>query len=130
MPNLITQHEDYTRWVHLPCRTARSIEANLLVCLICRKPIMEGEATKQLNRGGKHGVRHQTCGQAVSACPYVVDLTEPLQHEMPATRNEDLFPNESTGNTGRGRKRSTPSYSATAAEESMSTARDPRVRRA
>ena len=127
--NLITQHEEYTRWVHLPCRTAEIVEANLLVCLICRKPIMEGEATKHLNRGGKHGVRHQTCGQAVSACPYVVYLTEPLQHELSATRNEDLFPNDSSGSSGRGRKRSAPSSSSAASDENMSS-RDPRVRRA
>jgi hypothetical protein len=132
--NLITQHEMYTRWVHLPCRTAEAAEANLLICLICRKPIMEGEATKHLNRGGKHGVRHQSCGQAISACPYVVDLTEPLQHEdLPAARNEDLFPSEGNTTSGRGRKRSAPSSLADAGaldHDGTTSPRDPRVRRA
>ena len=63
---------------------------------MCRKPTTEGQETKKLNRGGKHGVRHIPCGQSVSSFPYVIDLTEPLEAvEAPAaTRNEDLFPTD------------------------------------
>ena len=74
-------------------------EGNLTLCLVCRKPIEEGEATKKLNRGGKVGVRHESCAQSVSSCQYIVDLTKTVTEELPAKRNEDLFPcDRLTGN--------------------------------
>ena len=108
----------------MPCRNTPVREDNVQICLVCRKPIADGEETKKLNRGGKRGVRHASCGQSVSSCPYVVYLTGPLEAvEMPpATRNEDLFPRDCE----RGRKRSTPCSPTTCGDESP---RDPRLRR-
>ena len=79
------------------------------------------QETKKLNRGGKQGVRHIACGQSVSSCPYVVDLTGSLEAvEAPgATRNEDLFPTD----CDRGRKRAAPAGSGN------DSPRDPRLRR-
>ena len=81
---------------HYPaCFLSRNTPArkgNLIVCLICLKPIADGDASKKLNRGGRHGVRHLTCGQSVGNCPYVVDLTGPLETEAhSATRNKTCF---------------------------------------
>ena len=58
---------------------------------------------------------------AVSSCPYVVDLTGPLEAvETPAaTRNEDLFPTD----CDRGRKRAAPAGSGN------DSPRDRRLRR-
>lgn len=86
---------------------------------------MEGEPVKSLNRGGTRGVRHIQCAHAISACPYVVDLTESLQTEdLPATRNEDLFPNNCGASANvSGQKRSFPATP-------VSHSRDPRTRRA
>ena len=97
----------------MPCRNTAVREGNIEVCLVCRKPIGEGQETKKLNRGRKHGVRHL-------ACPYVVDLTGPLEAvEAPAaTRNEDLFPTDC-----RGSKRAAPAGSGN------DSPRDPRLRR-
>ena len=83
--------------------------------------ITEGQETKKLNRGGKYGVRHIARGQSVSSCPYVVDLTGPLEAvEAPAaTRNEDLLPTD----CNRGRKRTAPAGSWN------DTPRNPHLRR-
>ena len=116
-----------SRWVHLPCRNTPAREGNFVACLICRKPIADGEATKKLNRGGRHGVRHLACGQSIGDCPYVVDLTGPLDTEAPsATRNEDLFPTESS----RSRKSSAPlcAVPVSCMDDGM-TMRDPRLKR-
>ena len=72
-------------------------------------------------------MRHLTCGQSVGDCPYVVDLTGPLDTEAPsATRNEDLFPSDS----GRSRKRSAPlcALPVSCADDGM-TMRDPPLKR-
>ena len=97
----------------MPCRNTLVNEDDIQLCLVCRKPINDGEETKKLNRGGKRGVRYASCGQSVSSCPYyVMDLTGPL--EAPATRNEDLFPRD----CGRGRKRSAPCSPTMCGDES------------
>ena len=55
----------------MPCRNTPVRKDNVQICLVCRKPIIaDGEETENLNRGGKRGVRHASCGQSVSSCPY------------------------------------------------------------
>ena len=80
-----------------------------------------------MNRGGRQGVRHLACGQSIGDCPYVVDLTGPLDTEAPsATQNEDLFPPESS----RSLKRSAPlcAMPVSCMDEGM-TMLDPRLKR-
>lgn len=67
------------------------VEGNVEICLICRKPIEDGEAMKKLNRGGTRGVRHAKCGESAATVPYIVDRTDDME-ELAAVRNEDLFP--------------------------------------
>ena len=97
---------------------------NVQICLVCRKPIADGEEAKKLNRGGKREVRQASCEQSISSCLYVMDLIAPLEAvEMPpATRNEDLFPRD----CGRERKRSVPCSPTVCGDESP---RNPRLRR-
>ena len=93
---MITQHATLAHWVHLPCRKAPLREGNAMLCLICRKVILEGGGT--INRGRRRGVRHLAWGKVLPSCPYIGDLTDSVETEAPvAIRNEDLFPADGRG---------------------------------